>query len=138
MRALVDSSALVWAEREPHALEAEELRTRIACGEIALCAPVELEVLRGTRSAAEHAELADRLLGFPQVPVDAAVFARARAIQRDLAALPGPRHRSVAPTDLLVAAAAVEAALPVLHRDRDFEAIAAVTDQPVRWLGPRR
>lgn len=138
MRALIDSSALIWAERRPDAPEVEELRLRIACGEIGICPPVELEVLRGVDTAAAHVELADRLRGFPHVRVGDAVFARARAIQCELADLPGPRHRSVAPTDLIVAAAAIEAELPILHRDHDFEAIAAVTGQPQRWIGPRR
>ncbi|MFM7246234.1 MAG: PIN domain-containing protein [Actinomycetota bacterium] len=137
MNALIDSSALIWAERGPGAAGVDELRFRIAAGEIGLCAPVELEVLRGVGTPAAHAELADRLCGFPHVHVGEAVFARALAIQRELAALPGPRHRSVAPTDLLVAAAAIESELPLLHRDRDFEAIAEVTGQPQRWVGPR-
>jgi predicted nucleic acid-binding protein len=38
--------------------------------------------------------------------------------------------------DLLIAAAAELAALPVLHYDRDFEAIADVTGQPVRAIAP--
>lgn len=137
MNALIDSSALIWAERESDATGAGEVRLRIAAGEIGLCAPVELEVLRGVGTPAAHAELADRLHGFPHVRVGEAAFARALSIQRELAALPGPRHRSVAPTDLLVAAAAIEAELPILHRDRDFEAIAEVTGQPQRWVGPR-
>ena len=38
--------------------------------------------------------------------------------------------------DLLIAAAAELAELPVLHYDRDFELIAEVTGQPVRALAP--
>jgi predicted nucleic acid-binding protein len=137
VNALIDSSALIWAERGPGGPEAGELRLRIGAGEVGLCAPVELEVLRGVNTPAAHAELSDRLCGFPHLQIGDATFTRALAIQRELAALPGPRHRSVAPTDLIVAAAAIEAELPVLHRDRDFEAIAEVTGQPQRWVGPR-
>ena len=87
-------------------------------------------------STDEHGEawfvVADACAALAESPLGWAL-----AIQRELAALPGPRHRSVAPTDLLVAAAAIDAELPILHRDRDFEAIAEVTGQPQRWVGPR-
>jgi predicted nucleic acid-binding protein len=43
-------------------------------------------------------------------------------------------HRSAGPVDLLVAATAEESGLVLLHHDRDFEAIARVTGQPVRML----
>ena len=49
----------------------------------------------------------------------------------------GPlHHRQVALPDLLVAAAAELAELPLLHYDRDFELIAEVTGQPVRAIAP--
>ena len=49
----------------------------------------------------------------------------------------GPlHHREVGLPDLLIAAAAELAELPVLHYDRDFELIAAVTGQPVRAIAP--
>ncbi len=49
----------------------------------------------------------------------------------------GPlHHRQIAIQDLLIAAAAELAELPVLHYDRDFELIAEVTGQPVRALAP--
>lgn len=43
-------------------------------------------------------------------------------------------HRSAGPVDLLVAAAAEEAELTLLHYDRDFETIARTTGQPVRMI----
>jgi predicted nucleic acid-binding protein len=49
----------------------------------------------------------------------------------------GPlHHRQVPLPDLLVAAAAEHAELPILHYDRHFEVIAEVTGQPVRALAP--
>ena len=135
MIGLLDSSGLIWMRREPAA--AAELDAHLLAGEVAVCEPVILEVLRGLPSIEAYRAAADALAGMPLVHVTQRAFARARKIQRDLAALPGPRHRSVAPTDLLVAAAAIEAELPILHRDGDFEAIAEVTGQPQRWVGPR-
>jgi hypothetical protein len=38
--------------------------------------------------------------------------------------------------DLLVAATAEVHGATVLHHDRDFERIAAVTGQPTRWIVP--
>ena len=49
----------------------------------------------------------------------------------------GPlHHRRVRLADLLIAAAAERAELPVLHYDRHFELIASVTGQEVRPLAP--
>jgi predicted nucleic acid-binding protein len=49
----------------------------------------------------------------------------------------GPlHHRQVRLPDLLIAAAAEAAEVPVLHYDRHFEVIAEVTGQPVRALAP--
>jgi predicted nuclease of predicted toxin-antitoxin system len=38
--------------------------------------------------------------------------------------------------DLVIAAAAAEHDATVLHYDRDFDLIAAVTGQPTRWIVP--
>lgn len=56
------------------------------------------------------------------------------------AGMPGKKgeHRSAGPVDLLVAAAAEEAELTLLHYDRDFETIARTTGQPVRMIDLRR
>jgi predicted nucleic acid-binding protein len=43
----------------------------------------------------------------------------------------------IAPTDLLIAAAAEAAGIPVLHYDEDYDRIAAITGQDVQWLAPR-
>jgi predicted nucleic acid-binding protein len=49
----------------------------------------------------------------------------------------GPlRHRCVPWQDLLVAAAAEHAEIPVVHYDRHFELIAELTGQPVRAIAP--
>lgn len=135
MIGLLDTSGLIWIERAPD--QALDLAAHILAGDVATCEPVCLEVLRGTRSTAEYDERARDLAGLRHVEMTSGVLARARSIQRDLTRLPGPRHRTVPVFDLLIAAAAIEAELPILHRDRDFEAIAEVTGQPQRWVGPR-
>jgi predicted nucleic acid-binding protein len=46
------------------------------------------------------------------------------------------QHRSAGAVDLVVAATAELQGLTLLHRDRDFDCIAAVTGQPLQWYGP--
>jgi hypothetical protein len=43
-------------------------------------------------------------------------------------------HRRVPPADLLIAAAAESAHVPLVHYDRDYERIAAVTGQEHVWF----
>ncbi len=106
-------------------------------GCVATCRPMRLEVLRGAPSITAYDQLAANFAGTPEVPIDQAVQERAQVIQRLLAAEPGSRHRSTPIVDLLIAAAAIEAGMAIIHRDRDYQTIAAVTGQPQRWLGPR-
>jgi len=49
----------------------------------------------------------------------------------------GMHHRRVQHADLLIAAAAEAAGVKLLHYDRDYEAIAAVTGQPMPWIAPK-
>jgi predicted nucleic acid-binding protein len=85
----------------------------VEAGEIATCDAVVFELLRSER---DHTAVAARRDG--------------------LAALGPLHHRPFSIVDLLVAAAAELAELPVLHYDRHFELIASVTGQPVRAIAP--
>jgi predicted nucleic acid-binding protein len=49
----------------------------------------------------------------------------------------GASQRSVKHPDLLIAAAAEAAAVPVLHYDEDYDRIAGITGQATHWLAPR-
>ena len=44
--------------------------------------------------------------------------------------------RMVKIPDLIIAAVAMRHSVTVLHYDADYEAIAQITGQPVRWLVP--
>jgi predicted nucleic acid-binding protein len=68
------------------------------------------------------------------VPVDDRAYDRARQVQEALTKC--GQHRGAGPVDLLVAATAELQGLTLLHRDRDFECIAAVTGQALQWHGP--
>lgn len=137
MLILADTSAWIWAQRDRDDEAARAFLLDVAHGVIAICDLVRLEYLRGieTRAGIESADAHLRRL--PQVPIGPRAVDHAGAIQAELAEQGGSRHRSMPIADLLIAGAALEAGTVVLHRDRDYEAIAAVTGQPVRWLGPR-
>ena len=136
MRAIIDTSAWIWAERHPADPAAAELALALDTGVAATCAAVKLEILRGAGAASEFDAVAARLGGLAEAVIDDRVCTLAGRIQRALAALPGSRHRPTPAIDLLVAAAAIVADMAIVHRDRHFETIAEVTRQPIRWLGP--
>ena len=60
------------------------------------------------------------------------LWAHARRTQLLLAA--EGDHRRVPPADLLLAAAAEAAGVPLVHYDRDYERIAAVTKLRQEWF----
>ena len=64
------------------------------------------------------------------------VWRRATDVFERLAELGPLHHRRFTLPDILIAAAAELAEVPVLHYDRDFELIAEVTGQPVRAIAP--
>ena len=68
-------------------------------------------------------------------PIPDGVYRRARVVQEQLTAK--GEHRSAGPVGLLVAAVAEQSDLTLLHCDRDFEAIARTTGQPVRMIDIR-
>lgn len=104
-------------------------------GLLASCITVDLEVLNSARSPSEYEAIARaRDAGFVALPLRPEIASRARAVQSALAAR--SRHRSAGVIDLLTAAIAEHYAAMVLHYDRDFDHIAEVTGQPVRWVVP--
>ncbi|MFC9913024.1 PIN domain nuclease [Streptomyces sp. NPDC127197] len=103
----------------------------VAAGLIATCPITELEFFYSARSAADRAQgIDDMRLLFGWVPVND----RARQVQEILTQR--GQHRSAGAVDLVVAATAELQGLTLLHRDRDFECIAAVTGQALQWYGP--
>ena len=104
-------------------------------GRIATCAIVDLEVLRSARDGAEHEEIWFERQLLPRAPITEASTNRAIEMQGELCARGRPRGVPI--TDLLIAAAAEQAGLTVLHYDRDFDLIAEITGQPTEWVVPR-
>ncbi len=97
---------------------------------------VRLELLWSARDAPHFAAIREGLDVIREVPMGDRVWRRATDVFEQLAARGPLHHRQVGLPDLLVAAAAELAELPVLHYDRDFDVIAAVTGQPVRVIAP--
>jgi predicted nucleic acid-binding protein len=128
---LADTSALA---RLHHDDVAARVQAMFLGGRVATCALVDLEVLVTARDPAEHAEMWFERQLLPRAPVDERCTERAIEVQGELAAR--GRHRSVPTSDLIIAAAAEQAGLTVLHYDRDFDLIAEITGQPTEWVVP--
>jgi predicted nucleic acid-binding protein len=128
---LIDKSALVRLGASP---DAAAWASRVERGLVRITTVTRLEVGYSARSGA------DLRAGLRQPPVSAmpveyltpAVEDRAVEVLTLLADR-GQHHAPSIP-DLLIAATAELAGLTVLHGDKDFDLIAAVTGQPVERL----
>jgi predicted nucleic acid-binding protein len=127
---VVDTSVLT---RLGHAAVRTALEPLTVGGQVARAGISDLEVGFSARNRREWNRLATALAAFPLIETNAAHLRRARQVQRLLASR-GLRGRKV--PDLLIAAAAEENGLAVLHYDGDFDVIARVTGQPCQWVVP--
>ena len=131
---LIDTSALARVLLRQTTTEWDD---RIGAGLVAICDITELEVLYSARSAADRARLKAALdAHYVWCPMPDGIYRRSRIVQEQLTTK--GEHRSAGPVDLLVAAAAEEAGLILLHFDRDFETIARTTGQPIRMIDLRQ
>jgi predicted nucleic acid-binding protein len=105
-------------------------------GAIAICRIVVLELLRAARDAQDFALARAHLDRLRDAPIRRREWDRALDVTQALAGRGPLHHRQVPFQDLVVAAAAEAAEVPVLHYDRHFELIAEVTGQEVRLLAP--
>jgi hypothetical protein len=112
-------------------------RRHLEADELAVCDQVRLEILWSARSARDYDALAEELAALRTIEIDASTFSRAREVQRRLAHVGGLHHRSVKIAGLVIAAAAEAVGATVLHYDADFDRVAKLTGQPVKWIAPR-
>lgn len=112
-------------------------RRHLEADELGVCDQVRLEILWSARSGKDYDALAEELSALRPIVTDASSFERALEVQRRLAHVGSLHHRSVKIADLIIAAAAQAAGATVLHYDADFDRIARLTGQPVRWIAPR-
>ncbi|MGL5815916.1 MAG: PIN domain nuclease [Phycicoccus sp.] len=128
---LVDTSALVRIIRQPPARS--RWQAQVEAGLIAVCPAVELEMLVTARSRTDRDVVGDLLrAAFSWVPMPLRAFERALEVQAELT--DRGAHRSAGPMDLLIASTAEDLGLVLLHYDRYFDQVGAVTGQPTRWL----
>jgi predicted nucleic acid-binding protein len=131
---LIDKSALARLSASP---DAAEWATRIERGLVRITTVTRLEVGYSARSGP------DLRTGFAQPPLSSipveyltpAIEDRAVEVLALLA--DRGQHRAPSVPDLIIAATAELADLTVLHLDKDFDVIAAVTGQPVEGLNVR-
>ena len=102
-------------------------------GQIGRAGITDLEVGYGSRNAREWDQDMADLSVFKLVETTAEHVQRARQVQRLLASR-SQRGRKV--PDLLIAAAAEQDHLVLLHYDSDFDLIAKVTGQQCQWVVP--
>ena len=131
----IDTSVLILRER--NAAVAAWFEAQLLADELAVCDMVRLEYLFGARNAGDYELLADALAALRQVPVEPLDWVRALEVQRTLARQTGGGQRAARIPDLLIAAAAERAQLPLVHYDEDYDRISAITGQPTRWVTPR-
>ncbi|MCY4516029.1 MAG: PIN domain-containing protein [Acidimicrobiaceae bacterium] len=125
---LVDTSVLT-------RLSSDAVRTvvdpLIAAGRAARAGISDLEIGFSAQNVNEWESLASSVGVLSLVETSAAHVRRARQTQR-LLAEQHLKGRSI--PDLLIAAAAEEERLTVLHYDKDFDLIAQVTGQQCQWV----
>jgi len=121
---LLDTSAWVEYLRQTGSPQAIGVRELLAAdAPIATCDPVRMEVLAGARDEDHLGQLRRLLAGAQTLPTMPADYEAAAAYARACRAQGAAVRRTV---DCLIAAVAIAHGLPVLHRDRDFDKIAAV------------
>jgi len=127
---LVDSSVWVEVFRKPAGVQ---LETFVAMDEVVTCLPVLQEVLQGFRDPQAFALARDAMLALPTVesPLRAEVTLHAVDLYRS-ARRAGLTVRSSA--DCLIAACALRHGLTVLHRDRDYDKLARVSNLEARAI----
>lgn len=128
---LADTSVLTRLGNDKVRAAAREL---LVDRKLARCALSDLEMGFSARNAAEWDTIKRALRHFADVDLEPEDLARARDVQRTLAAL-GLKGRKV--PDLLIAAAAERERLILLHYDHDFDLIADATGQPTEWIVAR-
>jgi hypothetical protein len=128
---LIDKSALVRLAASP---DAAQWAARIERGLVRITTVTRLEVGYSARSGQELRAALRRppLAAMPVEYQTPAIEERAVEVLTLLA--DRSQHRAPSIPDLIIAATAELAGLTILHLDKDFEVIAAITGQPLERL----
>jgi predicted nucleic acid-binding protein/Arc/MetJ family transcription regulator len=128
---LIDKSA--WVRLGDHLVDPRWPQALLN-GSLAVTGVAMIEILVGARSPAEFGVDRRDLESMPRVALNEHVVERALDVQGLM--VRAGTHRAPSPSDLVLAACAELNGLIVLHYDKDFDLIAAVTHQPTQWLAP--
>lgn len=120
---LADTSAWIEYLRATGSATDHLLTAVVETGDLAITDVVVMEVLAGARHEAELVALRQMIAACHHVAVEGPGDYEAAAVLYRSCRAGGATIRRL--TDCLIATVAIRADLPVLHRDRDFDAIAA-------------
>lgn len=128
---VIDKSAFVRLDKSP---DVDEWLTRMNRGLVRVCPVTLLEFGFSARSGEGWRRGIDEppVANLPIENLTPRMESRAVEVQGILANR--GQHRAVKVPDLLIAATAELAGLTILHVDKDFDLIAAITGQPTEWL----
>ncbi|BCJ77958.1 hypothetical protein CS0771_75020 [Catellatospora sp. IY07-71] len=129
MRYLLDTSAYFQGRLNAEAML--RLKELSADERLTICMPAMLEMLVAARNSRDWLQTRNALALLPRVELSdplAAVDLHGALAQRG-------QHRTP-PVDVIVAATAAEHGLTVLHHDRDFERLTAVSGGAHEWIIP--
>jgi hypothetical protein len=129
---LVDTSARV---RTHLASLRVEWDAAVKADQIVTCSIVTMELLFAARDADSVAQTEKVQATLRQAPVTASVQRAAIGAVRELAQRGAGTHR-IPPPDILIAAAAQEAGIGVLHYDRHYDRLTDVLNFDSVWIAP--
>jgi predicted nucleic acid-binding protein len=132
--ALFDTGAWTWVRDRRFPELAAWFNSAVEAGLVLVCDLIVLELTRLAPNEQRAHAVAERLGAFGAIQMPTGLWSRARETQLALAATGD--HRRVPPADLLLAAAAEESGVGMVHYDRDYERIAAVSELRQQWLVP--
>ena len=124
---LIDTSAWIEYLRATGSAAAIEVRRLLSteADRVVMCEPVAMEILSGALDDDKHAKLEQLVNGLPSLSIDDAVDFRSAAAIYRAARRAGQTVRSI--NDCLIAAVSMRHGANIIHRDADFEVIAAIT-----------
>jgi predicted nucleic acid-binding protein len=131
---LFDTGVWTWARDRRFPQLAKWFNEQVTGGRVVVCDLVALELIRLTPNESRAHEVTARLDAFESVSMPGDLWKQARELQTRLSV--NGDHRRVPPVDLLIAAAAMKAGVPIVHYDRDYERIASVSTLEQHWLVP--
>jgi predicted nucleic acid-binding protein len=130
---VADTSA--WARASDPAV-APQWRTAATAGDLIGCPVVTLELLYDAPDRERVEAVATAVAGLRQAPITRAVTDAAITAVRELATSGSAGAHRVRVPDALIAAAAADRGLGVLHYDQHYDQLAAVLGFHSQWVAP--